>query len=110
MLGIICAAILFVIFGQFTVRKLRKNPETRECLGVEFAHGLDILNVAQALSLPRSLTRKLNRSPLSLLHANSDVLFKHTTKFDRCLARACYWLLMGSTLPMLALAVIDATR
>ena len=44
------ACILFVIFGQVTVRKLRKNPETKHELGLEFAGGWDILNVAQALS------------------------------------------------------------
>ncbi len=31
--------ILFVLFGQITVRKLRKNPETKNHLGVQFVHG-----------------------------------------------------------------------
>ncbi len=33
------SAILFVIFWQVTVRKLRKSPETKQALGVEFASG-----------------------------------------------------------------------
>ncbi len=45
--------ILFVIFGLVTVRKLRKNPETKHALGIEFASGWDILNVAGALSLSK---------------------------------------------------------
>ena len=65
--------ILFVIFGQVTVRKLRKRPETRHELGVEFASGWDILNVAQALSLPAFLTRKFKKSRLAILVANTDI-------------------------------------
>lgn len=40
--------ILYVAFGQITVRKLRKTPATKDKLGVEFASGWDILNVAGA--------------------------------------------------------------
>jgi len=46
------SAILYVVFGQVTVRKLIKNPETKHELGVEFVSGWDIVNVAQALSIP----------------------------------------------------------
>ncbi|MBL1259448.1 MAG: hypothetical protein COB33_002820 [Thiotrichaceae bacterium] len=48
------ACILFVILGQVTVRKLRKIPATKHELGIEFTSGWDILNVAQALSIPES--------------------------------------------------------
>lgn len=51
-------SVLFVIFGQVTVRKLRKNPETRHELGIGFASGWDITNVAQALSLPEFLQKE----------------------------------------------------
>ncbi len=57
------AWILFVIFGQVTVRKLRKKPETRHELGVEFASGWDIFNVAQALTLPKSVMKKIRKNP-----------------------------------------------
>ena len=39
--------LLYLLFGQITVRKLRKNPETKQSLGIEFVSGWDILNVAQ---------------------------------------------------------------
>ncbi len=55
------SAVLFVIFGQVTVRKLRKNPETKYELGIEFTSGWDILNVAQALSLPAVLEKKIKK-------------------------------------------------
>ncbi|MCF6251002.1 MAG: hypothetical protein L3J75_07000 [Methylococcaceae bacterium] len=103
MLGIVAifmffACILYVIFGQVTVRKLRKSPKTKNVLGLEFVSGWDIINVAQALAIPRSWSRKLEKSPLSSMYANSDLLFGNTTKLDRMLGAVFYWLLMISGL------------
>ena len=98
------ACILFVIFGQITVRKLRKNPSTKQALGIEFASGWDILNVAQALSLPAALEKKLkNRA----FHANADLLYKHTTIFDRVLARMFFSLFVFSALGLFILMVLN---
>jgi len=96
------ACILFVIFGQVTVRKLRKNPETKYELGIEFTSGWDILNVAQALSLPAVLEKRLkNRA----LHANTDLLYKHTTIFDRVLAQMFFWSWMSSAFGLIILSL-----
>ena len=104
------AAILFVIFGQITVRKLRKNPKTKRELGVEFASGLDILNVAQALSLPKGIAQKIKHNSTSVglgLEADPDILYKHTTVFDRLLARIFYWLWMSSAFALIILMVLN---
>ena len=102
------ALILYVVFGQITVRKLRKNPETRDALGIEFAGGWDIINVAQALSIPRSWSRKLQGSPLSALYANADILYENTTRFDRLLAAIFYWLFTATGLAMIVLIVLNS--
>ena len=101
-------AILFVAFGQITVRKLRKNPQTKDQLGIEFVSGWDIVNVAQALAIPRILIRKLNNSQLSAIYANSDLLHKYTNKFDKVLAVIFYWLLVLSGLSGIVLGLLDA--
>ncbi len=89
------ACVLFVIFGQVTVRKLRKNPETKQALGIEFASGWNILNVAQALALPQSVAQKIRRRSMGL-EADPDVLYRYTTTFDRVLARIFYILFVFS--------------
>jgi len=98
--------VLYIAFGQITVRKLRRNKNTKDSLGIEYASGWDIINVAQALSLPTYVIRKLRRSSLSPLYADREVLIENTTRFDRLLAFVFYWLLMftGVSLPLLALA------
>lgn len=100
-------AILFIVFGQVTVRKLRKNPKTKEQLGVEFASGWDIINVAQTLAMPKTLMRKLNNSSLSGLYANAELLNKHTSKLDKALAVIFYWIFIFSGLSAALLGFMD---
>lgn len=101
------AAILYVAFGQITVRKLRKNPLTKDKLGFEYVSGWDIINVAQSLSIPRKLSKKLESTPLSFLYANSELLHSQTNKFDRMLGAVFYWTLTLSGGMMICLAIMD---
>ena len=101
------SVILFLLFGQITVRKLRKNPATKHELGTELVSGWDIVNAAQALAVPESIIRKFKNSALSPLYANADVLFKHTNKLDKLLAFLFYWLMMLSGLSLALLALLD---
>ncbi len=98
---------LFVLFGQVTVRRLRKNPDTKHDLGVEFVSGWDIINVAQALSIPRSIIKRFKGSQLSLLYADADLLHKHTNRFDRILGRLFYCMLMISGLSGALLGLLN---
>lgn len=105
-LGLV-ACILYVLFGQLTVRKLRKNPETKDHLGIEFASGWDILNVAAALSRPKWLTERYKKSNLSFLAANSDVLNKNTTLFDRILARIFWFSYVSAGTGMIFVLILN---
>ena len=100
--------ILYVAFGQTTVRKLRKNPKTKNALGTEFASGWDIINVAQALALPRSWTKKLQSSPIAYLYANTAILLENTSKFDRIFAVIFYWLFVFSGFSLIMLATLSS--
>ncbi|MCA0901992.1 hypothetical protein [Microbulbifer agarilyticus] len=102
------SCILFVIFGQVTARKLRKNPEVSRHLGMEFMSGWNILNIAQALATPQRAHKMLENSPVSFLHANSELLKKHTNKLDRILAILFFWPLMISGLSMALLALLKS--
>ena len=101
-------AILFVIFGQITVRKLRKNPATKDRLGMEFVSGWDIFNVAGALSTPKWLRDKFSRSKLSVLIADYQVLYDNTTRFDRILARVFWVIYVTSGSSMILLVILDS--
>ncbi|WDE08778.1 hypothetical protein SG34_033305 [Thalassomonas viridans] len=106
-LFILLSCILYVLFGQITVRKLRKNPKTKNVLGMEYASGWDIINVASALAMPRRLSRKLEKGPLAYLYANSDLLFENTSKFDRILGAVFYWLFMSSSFVCVLLVLLN---
>jgi len=100
--------ILYVAFGQITVRKLRKNPNTRDALGLEYASGWDIINVAQALAFPRSWSKKLQESQLSFMYANTKVLLENTSTLDRFLGVIFYWTMMFSGLSGALLVVLSS--
>jgi|SRR5690554_1056106 len=92
------ACVLYVVFGQVTVRKLRKNSKTRDELGLQLVSGWDIINVAQALSFPESWSKKLEKSSISFFYANTKVLRENTNRLDRILGALFYWTMMSSGL------------
>lgn len=105
--GAFISWILFVIFGQVTVRKLRKNPELEGKLGAEFASGYDIFNVASALSAPKWFRDKFSQSPLSFLAADYDALYKHTSLFDRILGRT-FWILFCLSMSTMIILMVSS--
>lgn len=102
------AAFVYVVFGQVTVRKLRKNPEIRSKLGLELASGWDILNVAGALSRPKWLSERIRKSTLAFTAADERPLYIHTNKFDRFLARLLTALGIGSVIAFFGLSLLNA--
>jgi hypothetical protein len=106
-IAIIIDGILFVFFGEKTVRKLRKNPVTKSALGIEIVSGWDILNVALALTTPRRILNKIKDSPLKAFRADTDLLYQYTTRFDRILGRILYSSTLITVLALLALMLLD---
>jgi len=102
------SGILYVAFGQITVRKLRKNPQTKDLLGVEYASGWDIINVAQGFAFPRAWAKKVENSKFSFMYANATALYENTTKFDQLLGFLFYWVLTISGLSSALLILLDS--
>lgn len=107
--GVFLSWILFLIFAQVTVRKLRKNTATRNQLGVEFMSGYDTFNVASALSTPRWLRKIFARSPLAFLAADYQTLYDNTSLFDRILARTFWCIFSLSGTMLILLLIFDKT-
>ena len=103
----VISAVLLVLFGQITVRKLRKNPETKDSLGISLASGWDIINVASALCAPKCYRERVKNSPLIAFSADYDLLYKHTTLFDRILGRAFWGLTVISSFSLILFGLLD---
>lgn len=108
LLGSIFTGVLYVSFGQITVRKLRKNTEAKAALGFKLVSGWDIINVAEALSIPRSWMKKIENGSLSKMYAKTDFLIEKTTKFDRILAVMFYVNFIFLGLSMATFILLDA--
>lgn len=98
---------LLLFFASTTVKKLKNNPATKESLGFEFVSGYRIFTIAQTLAWPQSITKKNQNKPLSFLQANSELIHKHTNKFDKVLAILFYWPLAISTISLLILITLS---
>jgi len=107
---IFVTAILFVLFGQVTVRKLRKKPETKDHLGISLASGWDMINVANAFCEPKWYRERVKKSPMAAFSADYDLLYKHTTLFDRILARTFMCLWVSSGICLILFALLDSFR
>ncbi len=99
--------VLYVAFGQITVRRLRKNPEVKEHLGISFVSGWDITNVASALCRPKWLDDRMKKNGWGFMGADIEVLYKHTTLFDRILGRLFWGLACFLTTFLLLVCVFD---
>lgn len=106
--GTFFSMVLYVVFGQITVRKLRKNEAIKNSLGLEVVSGWDIINVAQALAIPRAWSGKLESTPLSALYAKSECLRENTTRFDKLLAIIFYWSLTVSGISLISLVILSS--
>ena len=89
--AMLVAGVMYLVFGQVTVRRLRKSPATRDCLGMELLNGGDIVLVAQALTWPGWMQQRAENGCLGFMVARSRVIRQYTNRLDRILARLCYW-------------------
>ncbi|NMH63907.1 hypothetical protein [Shewanella salipaludis] len=104
----VLVSMLYIAFGQLTVKRLRKNPKTKDALGLEYVSGWDIINVAQALALPRNWSKKLEERSRYFMHAKASLLLENTNKFDRLLGSVFYWLLIITGLSSALLVLLNS--
>lgn len=106
-IGLVISGILFVLFGEVTVRRLRKNQQTKDALGVEFVSGADTVNVAVALSLPLSLYNRLfRRKNLYFTNADADKICAFTSRLDRFIARLFFWSYFITVLALISAVIL----
>ena len=106
-LGMLFSIFLLVAFGLITVRKLRKIPEVKSSFSSGFFGSSEVISVATSLAIPKSLTKNLGKGRFSLLFTTRDILYEHTTRFDRYLGRVAYWLFVASLLCMFLSSALD---
>jgi hypothetical protein len=102
LVGTPCWVVLTLIFDGVTMRRLRSEPAIRHRLGFHVMPWGDTMNVAVALCRPRWFARSLDRSPVAELFADSDSVYRCTSRGERLLARICYGTLLFSFMSLMA--------
>jgi len=103
----VIAWVLLLILGLSTMRKLKKNPRTRDQLGINLIWGWQTINVAQAVTLPRSWMQKLRDRVDGSKFANHELLHIHTTMLDRLLLRLFFIIFSVSGVSIVLLTTFD---
>lgn len=107
---VVCMGVYWTTFALLrliTVRRLLRDPQTRNRLGLDIFPGWQTLNVATTLSWPRAAGRYFDSRPLAMFRAHSQTVYAHTNLLDRCLARLCYGSQVLIVVLLLALAAYD---
>ncbi len=79
--------ILFFIINIKIVRKLRKNPVTKDELGFHLWWGWYALNISQALFFSKEWTNKRRNCSHGYMFANYDLVHQYTTRFEKVICK-----------------------
>ena len=91
-LGFSISSFLYVVILLITVRKLRKNPETKSFLDPPSANGFDVIKCSETLAFPLSWYDKYSVQ-LSMPSLDMTIIFReHTNIFDKAVAIIFFWL------------------
>jgi len=85
--SLIIAWILFCIINIKTVRRLRKNPITKDELGFHLWWGWYALNIAEAIFFSKEWMAKRKKRSHGYLFANKDLVEQYTTPFEKIICK-----------------------
>ncbi len=99
--------ILFFIINIKTVRRLRKNPITRDELGFHLWWGWYALNVAEAVFFSKEWMAKRKKRSHGYMFANKDLVEQYTTPFEKIICKLMVGFSLFFLVSMLILIALD---
>ncbi|MCF6325448.1 MAG: hypothetical protein L3J89_14215 [Gammaproteobacteria bacterium] len=84
---LIMIVILFFIINIKTVRRLRKNPITRDELGFHLVWGWYAITISLVLFVPNERMAKRRSYSDGFLFANQDLVAQYTTPFEKVICK-----------------------
>jgi len=100
--------ILFFIINIKTVRRLRKNPITRDELGFHLFWGWYAITISQALFFSKEWTTKRRNRPNGYMFANKDLVEQYTTPFEKITCKLMIILGFFALASLLIFMILDA--
>ncbi len=85
--SLISICFLFLIINIKTVRRLRKNPITKDEMGFHLFWGWYALNLSVALFASKKWMIKRRSHSDGYLFANPDLMRQYTTLFEKAMCR-----------------------
>ncbi len=105
--SMIVSWILFFIINIKTVRRLRKNPITKNELGFHLFWGWYALNISETLLFSKEWTIRRRNSSNGYMFANYDLVHQYTTPFEKVICKLCIILSLFSVLGLLTIEILS---
>ncbi len=106
-LSLILTVIFFIIVNLKIVRKLKKNPTTKNELGLSLVWGWGALTVSQALFFSKKRMTEMRSRSHGYMFANYELVHQHTSKLDKILAGIFTFFYLLSAISLLISIVLD---
>ncbi len=106
-LSLILTPVLFFIINLKTVRRLRKNPITKDELGLSLVWGWHAITVSEALLFSKEYTTKRRKRSHGYMFANYDLVYQYTTPFEKAICKLFIILGVFSVLGILISGLLD---
>ncbi len=104
---VISICVLFFIINIKIVRRLRKNPITKDAMGFHLFWGWYALNISEVLFFSKKwMTKRRNRSH-GYMFANYDLVHQYTTRFEKLICKIFVLLGMFFGVGILIMMVLD---
>ncbi len=107
-LSLMFTPILFFIINIKTVRRLRKNPITKDAMGFYLFWGWYALNLSVALFASKKWMTKRRSYSDGYLFANPDLMRQYTTPFEKVICKLFVILGLFSVLGLLISSFLDS--
>ncbi len=101
------AWILFFIINLKIVRRLRKNPITKDELGFHLFWGWYALNISEALFFSKKWMTKRRSRPHGYMFANFNLVHQYTTPFEKVICKLFVILGLLSIVSLLIIGFLD---
>ncbi len=105
--SMIMACMLFFFINLTTVRRLRKNPITKDELGFHLFWGWYALNISEALFVSKKRMTKRRSHSDGYLFANPDLVRQYTMPFEKVICKLLIILGLFSILGVLIFGLLD---
>ncbi len=106
-ISLIMTCILFIVINLKTVRRLKKNPITKDAMGFHLIWGWYAPNISLALFVSKKQMTKRKECSHGFMFADPDLMRQYTTPFEKVICKLFVILGLLSVVNLFIIGILD---